>query len=65
VLDIPDVGNALAVGSLEAVGRWADNFHHDEGPSQGAESLCIPLVLWMRRRTMSPTLKDCSRTLRL
>jgi hypothetical protein len=31
MLDIPDVRNALAVGPLEAVGRWADDFHHDEG----------------------------------
>jgi hypothetical protein len=30
-MDILDVGNALAVGPLEAVDRWADNFHHDEG----------------------------------
>jgi hypothetical protein len=31
VLDILDIRNALAVGPLEAVGRWADYFHHDEG----------------------------------
>jgi hypothetical protein len=31
MLDITDVRNALAIGPLEAVGRWADNFHHDEG----------------------------------
>jgi hypothetical protein len=31
VLDILDVGNALTVRQLEAVGSWADDFHHDEG----------------------------------
>jgi hypothetical protein len=31
VLDILDLRNALAVGPLEAIGRWADDFHHDEG----------------------------------
>jgi hypothetical protein len=31
MLDIPDVGNALAVGPLEAVGRQTDDLHHDEG----------------------------------
>jgi hypothetical protein len=31
VLDIPDVRNTLTVGPLEAVGRRADDFHHDEG----------------------------------
>jgi hypothetical protein len=31
MLDIPDVRNALTVGPLEAIGRWADDFHHDEG----------------------------------
>jgi hypothetical protein len=31
MLDIPDVGNALAIGPLEAVGRRTDDFHHDEG----------------------------------
>jgi hypothetical protein len=31
VFNIPDVKNALAVGPLEAVGRWVDDFHHDEG----------------------------------
>jgi hypothetical protein len=31
VLDIPDVRNAMAVSPLEAIGRWADNFYHDEG----------------------------------
>jgi hypothetical protein len=30
VLDIPDVRNALAVGPLEAVVRWADDYHHNE-----------------------------------
>jgi hypothetical protein len=64
MLDITDVRNALAVGPLEAVGRWADDFHHDEGPSQGAESLCIALVLGIRCRTRSPTLTDRSRTMR-
>jgi hypothetical protein len=37
VLDVPDVRDALAIGPLEAVGRWADNFHHDEGTSMGGE----------------------------
>jgi hypothetical protein len=36
-----------------------------KGPSQEVESLCIPLMFWMRRKTKSPTLKDRSRTLRL
>jgi hypothetical protein len=31
MLEIPDVRNALAVSPLEAVGQWADDFHHDEG----------------------------------
>jgi hypothetical protein len=31
MLDIPDVGNALAVGPLEVVGRWTDDLYHDEG----------------------------------
>jgi hypothetical protein len=31
VLDIPDIGNALTISPLEAVGRRADDFHHDEG----------------------------------
>jgi hypothetical protein len=31
VLYIPDVWDALAVCPLEAVGRRANNFHHDEG----------------------------------
>jgi hypothetical protein len=31
VLNVSDVWNALAVSPLEAVRRWADNFHHDEG----------------------------------
>jgi hypothetical protein len=31
MLDFPDIRNALAVGPPEAVGLWADNFHHDEG----------------------------------
>jgi hypothetical protein len=30
MLDILDVGNALAVGPLEAVGRRTDDLHHDE-----------------------------------
>jgi hypothetical protein len=31
VLDVPDVRDTLVVGPLKAVGRWADNFHYDEG----------------------------------
>jgi hypothetical protein len=31
MLDIPNVGNALAVCLLEAVGRQIDDLHHDEG----------------------------------
>jgi hypothetical protein len=31
MLDIPDVGNTLAVGPLEAVGQWTDSLHHNEG----------------------------------
>jgi hypothetical protein len=31
VLNVSDVCNALAVTPLEAVGRRADDFHHDEG----------------------------------
>jgi hypothetical protein len=31
MLDVPDVGNALAVSPLEAVGRQTVDFHHDEG----------------------------------
>jgi hypothetical protein len=27
MLDVPDVRNALVVDPLEAVGRWADDFH--------------------------------------
>jgi hypothetical protein len=47
MFNVPDVRNALAVGPLEAVGRWADNFLTMKGPSQGADNLCIPLVLWI------------------
>jgi hypothetical protein len=31
MFDVPDVRNTMAVGPLEAVGRWADDFYHDEG----------------------------------
>jgi hypothetical protein len=31
MLDLPDVGNALTVSPLEAVGRQTDDLHHDEG----------------------------------
>jgi hypothetical protein len=31
MLDVPDVGNALAIVPLEAIGRWTDDLHHDEG----------------------------------
>jgi hypothetical protein len=31
VFDVPDVRNTLAVGPLEAVGRWVDHFHYDKG----------------------------------
>jgi hypothetical protein len=47
MLDAPNVRNALAIDPLDAVGRWADDFHHDEGTLPRAERLCIPLVLWM------------------
>jgi hypothetical protein len=39
VLNIPDVWNALAVGPLEAIGRWADDFHHDERTFARGEEL--------------------------
>jgi hypothetical protein len=35
-----------------------------KGPSQGAESLCIPSVFWIRLRTRSLTLKEVSLMLR-
>jgi hypothetical protein len=31
MLDVLDIRNALAVGPLEAVGRWTDDLHHNEG----------------------------------
>jgi hypothetical protein len=31
MLSVPNVRNALAVGPLEAVSRWTDDLHHDEG----------------------------------
>jgi hypothetical protein len=31
VLDIPDVGNALTISPLEAVGQPANDFHRNEG----------------------------------
>jgi hypothetical protein len=31
MLDIPDVRNALVVGRLEVIGRWSNDFHHNEG----------------------------------
>jgi hypothetical protein len=38
MLDIPNVGNALAVGPLEVLGRQTDDLHHNEGTfSRGGE----------------------------
>jgi hypothetical protein len=31
MFNVLDIRNALAVGPLEEVGRWADDFHHNEG----------------------------------
>jgi hypothetical protein len=31
MLDVPNIGNALAVGPLEVVSHRTDDFHHDEG----------------------------------
>jgi hypothetical protein len=43
VLDVLDVRDALADGPLEAVGRWADNFHHDKGTFPRGGELVHPL----------------------
>jgi hypothetical protein len=43
VLNVLDVWNALAVGPLEAVGRQADDFHHDEGTFSWGRELVHPL----------------------
>jgi hypothetical protein len=31
MLDIPDIQDTLAIGSLKAVSRWTDGLHHNEG----------------------------------
>jgi hypothetical protein len=31
MVDVPDVRSALTISPLEAIGRWADDFHHDKG----------------------------------
>jgi hypothetical protein len=43
MLDVPDVGNALSIYPLEAVGRRADDFHHDEGTFPRGGELVHPL----------------------
>jgi hypothetical protein len=43
VLDVLDVRDALVVGPLEAVGRWTDNFHYDEGTFPRGGELVHPL----------------------
>jgi hypothetical protein len=43
VLNVPDVWNALAVGPLEAVGRRADDFHHNEWTFSRGGELVQPL----------------------